>query len=115
MRGFPAEGLLEFFLAGDKDGGITGAARTEFARNLAAGDAFRGVDDFENGEAAAVAYVEGFTGDAIDGFERAEVGIRNVEDVDVIADASAVGRGIVRAENIEREGYCRRRHRERGE
>src|SRR6266446_3424405 len=101
MGSFPAERFLEFFLAGYQNGGIAGAARAELAGNLAAGDALGDVNHFENGIAAAVADVEGFAGNAIDGFERADVGIRNVEDVDVIADASAVGRGIVRAENID--------------
>src|SRR6266446_5929572 len=101
MGSFPAERFLEFFLAGYQNGGIAGAARAELAGNLAAGDAIGGVNHFENGIAAAVADVEGFAGNAIDGFERADVGIRNVQDVDIITDASAVRGGIVRAENID--------------
>jgi hypothetical protein len=101
VPGLPAEGLAEFFFAGDQDGGIAGAPRRHFARNFAAGDFFGGVEDFEDGKAAAVADVEGFAGDGFDRFESAEVRIGNVEDVDVIADAGAVGRGIVRAENFE--------------
>ncbi len=101
MGGFPAESTLEFFLAGDQHCGITGAAWAQFARNLAAGDVLRRIDDFQDGEAAAVADVEGFAGDAFDLLESAEVGIGNIEDVDVIADAGSVGRGVVRAEDID--------------
>src|SRR5882672_4087828 len=101
MGGFPAERFLEFFLASDEHGGITRTTWAELAGNFAAGDALRRADHFENGEAAAVADVERFAGNAVDRFERANVGIRDVEDVDVIANASAVGGGIVRAENID--------------
>src|SRR5712664_2554004 len=100
MGGFPAERALEFFLAGNQNCRITGPSWAELTGNFATGDAFGDVDDFENGEAAAVADVEGFAGNAVDGFERADVGIRDVEDVDVIANASTVRGGIVRAENI---------------
>lgn len=101
MRGFPTEGTLQLFGAGYENGRITGATWTEFARNLASSDALRGVDDFQDRETAAVANVEGFTGDAVNFFQRADVRISNIEDVDVIADAGSVGRGIVRAENID--------------
>src|SRR5882724_9688397 len=101
MGGFPTQRSLEFFLAGHQNCRIPGPARSELAGDFAAGDAFRRVDDFENGEAAAVPDIEGFAGNAVDGLERAEVGIGNVKDVYVIADASAVGGGIVRAENID--------------
>src|SRR6267143_4812708 len=100
MGGFPAERALEFFLAGNQNCRITGPAWAELTGNFATGDAFGDVDDFENGEAAAVADVEGFAGNAVDGFERADVGIRDVEDMDVIANASPVRGGIVRPENI---------------
>src|SRR5260370_23542580 len=58
------------------------------------------MDRSQEGEAAAVADVEGFAGDAFDLLESAEVGMGNIEDVDVIADAGSVGRGVVRAEDI---------------
>ena len=60
-----------------------------------------GVDHFENGKAAAVSDVEGFAGNAIDFFEGANMGIGNVENVDVISDASSIRGGIVRAKNID--------------
>lgn len=101
VLGFPAEGLAELFFAGYQDGGIARAPRRHFARNLAAGDFFGGVEDFEDGKASAVANIEGFAGDGFDGLEGAEMGIGDVEDVDIIADAGAVRCGIVRAENFE--------------
>lgn len=100
MLGFPAKSTLKFVLAGYQNGGIAWAAGGEFAWNLAAGDAFGGVEDFEDGETAAVADIEGFAGDAADGFEGADVGIRDVQDVYVVADAGAIGSRVVRAKNI---------------
>src|SRR5260370_39820715 len=101
MGGFPAEGTLEFFFTGDQNSRITGTARTQFARDLAAGDAFRGIDNFQNREAAAVADVESFAGNAVDLLERADVGIGDIEHVDVIADAGSVRRGVIRAEDVD--------------
>ena len=112
VLGFPAKSAVKFFFAGHQDGGIAGAARRDFARNFAAGDFFGGVEDFEDGEAAAVADVEGFAGDGFDRFERADVGVGDVEDVDVIADAGAIGRGIVRAEDFDVAERRRGRRRE---
>src|SRR2546430_5295205 len=101
MRGFPSEVTLEFFLASDQDSRITGTARTQFARDFAAGDALRRIDDFPDGEAAAVADIEGFAGNAVDFLESADMGIGNIEHVDVIADAGSVGSGIIRADDID--------------
>src|SRR5207302_466373 len=101
MRGFPSEVTLEFLLASDQDSRITGTARTQFAMDFAAGDALRRIDDFQDGEAAAVADIEGFAGNAVDFLESADMGIGNIEHVDVIADAGSVGSGIIRAEDID--------------
>src|SRR5713226_7466703 len=101
MRCFPTEHALEFFLAGNENRGITGTARTPFARDLAAGDAFRDINDFEDRNTTAVADVEGFAGNAVDLLQRADVGIGDVEHVDVVTDAGSVRRGIVRAEDID--------------
>jgi hypothetical protein len=100
MVGFPTECVLKFFLACDENSGIARAARGDFPRNLAASDAFRFFDDFENGEATAVANIECFARDTVEGFERAKMGIRDVEHVDVVADAGAVWRGVIGAENF---------------
>src|SRR5712692_6562135 len=101
MGGFPAEGTLEFFLAGNQHSGISGTARTQLARDFAAGDALRRSDNFQDREAAAVAHVEGFAGNAIDLLKRADVRIGDIEHVDVVAEAGSVRCGIVRAEDID--------------
>src|SRR5260370_40306772 len=98
MGGFPSKGTLEFFLAGNENRGITGTARSEFARDSAAGDALGGIDDFQDREAAAVADVEGFAGNLGDFLQRADVGDGDIERADVIADAGTVGHGLGRAE-----------------
>src|SRR5437899_6119533 len=95
MRGFPSKGTLEFFLAGNENRRITGTARTEFARDFAAGDALRRINDFQDREAAAVADVEGFAGNLGYFLKRADVRIGDVENMDVIADTGSVRRGIV--------------------
>jgi len=92
---------MKFFFAGDQHGGIAGATRGELAGDFAASDFFGSVNDFEDGEAAAVADVEGLTGDFFDGFECAEMGIGDVENVNVVSDAGAVGSGIVGTKNLD--------------
>src|SRR6266702_4338415 len=101
MGGFPAKGALEFFLAGDENGGITGPARTQFARDLSAGDAFRHIEDFQNRETATVTDVESFAGNAVDLLEGAGVGISDIEHMDVVAEAGSVRRGVIRAEDVD--------------
>src|SRR6266436_8560378 len=101
MRCFPTEHALELFLAGDQNGRVAGTAWAQFARDLAAGDAFRRSDNFQDREATAVADVEGFAGNAVDLLKSADVRIGNIEHMDVIADAGAVRRGIVSAEDID--------------
>ena len=101
MLGFPAESAMKLLLAGDQDGRIAGAPGRDFARNFAAGDFLGGVDDFEDREPTAVSDVESFAGDSFDSFEGADVGIGDVQNVDIVTDASSVRRGVVRAENFE--------------
>src|SRR6266550_954056 len=101
MRCFPTEHALEFFLAGNENSGISRTARTEFLRDLAAGDAFRRRDNFQDREATAVADVEGFAGNAVDLLKSADVGIGDIKHVDVIADAGSVWCRVVRAEDVD--------------
>src|SRR6267378_3308114 len=101
MGGFPSEGTLEFFFAGYKNCRITRTARTQFARDFAAGDALGGIDDLQNRKAATVADVEGFTGNLADLLKRADMGIGDIEHVDVITDAGSVGRGVVSTKDID--------------
>src|SRR5260370_34387300 len=101
MGGFPAESSLEFFLAGHEDSGIAGTARTQFARDFASDDALRCIDNFQDREATAVADIESFAGNAADLLEGADVGIGDIEHMDVIADAGSVRCRVVRAEDID--------------
>src|SRR2546429_7825099 len=101
MRCFPTEHALELFFAGNENSGITGTARTQFARDLAAGDTLRRGDNFQDREATAVADVEGFAGNAIDLLKSADVRISDIEYVDVIADAGSVWCSVVRAEDVD--------------
>jgi len=101
VRGVPGEVATHFFAAGDEDGGIAGAAGEEFFGDVAAGEAADGGEDFADGVACAGADVEGAAGDASDFLEGAKMGLRDVQDVDVIADAGAVGSGVVGAKNID--------------
>src|SRR5258708_1481522 len=101
MRCFPTQHGVECFVDGDADRGHTGTARSQFGRDLGAGYALRRIDDFQDRVAAAVADVEGFAGNAVDLLKRADVGIGDIEYVDVIAEASSVRCGIVRAEDID--------------
>src|SRR5467141_3565888 len=101
MRCFPTEHALELFLAGDQNGRVAGTAWAQFAGNLAAGDAFRRSDNFQDREATAVADVEGFAGNAVDLLKSADVGIGDIKHVDVIADAGSVWCRVVRAEDVD--------------
>ena len=74
-------------------------------RDGTAGDFPRGFEHFENGVAAVVADVVGGAGGAVEGLEGEDVGIGDVQDVDIVADAGAVGRGVVRAEHVEMRKY----------
>ncbi len=64
----PAEHAVKFVFAGDEDGGIAWAAGRELARNFVACDFLGSAEDFEDGKAAAIADVEGFTGNFFYGF-----------------------------------------------
>ena len=60
-----------------------------------AGDAAGGFDDFSDGEAGAVAEVEEGAGLGCECVEGEDVGAGEVGDVDVVADAGAIGGGVV--------------------
>src|SRR6266480_7971222 len=84
MRCFPTEHTLELFLAGNENSGISRTARTEFLRDLAAGDTLRRRDNFQDREATAVADVEGFAGNAVDLLKSTDVRIGDIEHVDIV-------------------------------
>ena len=100
MGGFPAQHGFQLFLAGDQDGRVTRPARRKLPRDFSAGDALGGFDDFQNGITATVANVEGFPSDALNFLKRAQVGVGDIQDVNIVADAGAIGRGIIGAKDI---------------
>ena len=94
--GGPAEFFVDEGGVGDEACGIAGAARHFANGDFAARDFFADVDDFANaGSASGPEVVAG-------GFWAAEgehMGLCEVEDVDVVADTGAVGRGVVGSED----------------
>lgn len=96
----PAQHALGALAVGDEARGVAGAARALLHFYVPAGDAARGVDDLLHREAVAVAEVEGVAvaacGEAV---QRQQVGLTQVADVDVVADAGAVGGVVVAAEH----------------
>src|SRR5271165_1641269 len=100
MLGFPTERVLQLVFAGYQYGGISRAARAELARNLVSRDAFGRIDDFQDGIAAARADVESFAGNAFDVFQRAQMRIGDVIDVNIVPNAGTVRRRVVCAQHI---------------
>ncbi len=97
--GLPAEIGFGLFGAGDQAGGVAVAARFDFDGDGVAGDAARGFDDLLDGEAVAVAEVVDHAVAVGEGVEREDVSVGEVGDVDVVADAGAVGGEVVVAED----------------
>jgi len=87
------------FGAGYEAGGVAFAAGLDLYGDGVAGDAAGGFDDLLDGEAAAVAEVEDHPVARGEGVEGEDVGVGEVGYVDVVADAGAVGGGIVFAED----------------
>lgn len=100
--GGPAQELIGFCGIGDEGWWIAGTAWADFAADGLAGRGFGGLDYFQDGIAFARAEVDGkgiaFLFEMLKG---ADVGVGKVVDVDVVAEAGAVGRGIVRAEDLQ--------------
>ena len=93
------EFATNFFGAGDQGGGIAGAAGGFGERNLPAGDAACGGDDFADAETGAVAEIVDTLTRVFKSTKDEEVGLGEVVDVDIVTDTSAVRSGIVGAKN----------------
>lgn len=103
--GFPAEdfvgvrGVAPHFL------NVACAAGCDAVGHLHAGGFLKGVDELEDAHAVARAEVVDFDGGCVGTFEHAvhglDVGLGEVNNVDEVADAGAVGCGIVVAEHAE--------------
>ena len=93
----PAQFADRLVRGGHQPGRVAGAARLLDGRNRLAGHLLAHLDDLAHGVAVAVAQVV----EALPARRQAEdVRLGQVEDVDVIADAGAVGRRIIRAVNL---------------
>src|SRR5258708_39359866 len=105
VAGFPAEIADGFFGAGDEDSGVAGATGMDLRGDGMAGDPTGRFNYLADAEALAIAEIEHeavFGG--LLGLERAEgeqVGIGEIGDVDVVANAGAVGGGGVIAINAD--------------
>jgi hypothetical protein len=95
----PAEFVADLLRRSDQDRRIAGAPRTELIRDGVTGHLSRRLDDLQIGETVAVAQVIRATAQAIKGFERQNVRLRQIEHVDIVAHARAVLRRVIIAEN----------------
>ena len=96
----PAQGFFAFLGRCDEDRGVAGAARFFGDFEIDAGHGFRGVDDVADAEAVFAAQVEIVAIAALEQiFHSQHMGIGQIHHVDVVADAGAVGGGVVGAVN----------------
>src|SRR5690606_27957974 len=95
--GGPAEFAFDSGAAGDEARGVSGAARLFDYGDLFAADGFACCDDFADAGAAAGAEVEFSADAAVEVLDGEHVGLGEVDDMDVVADAGTVGGRIVGA------------------
>src|SRR5581483_5732533 len=105
ILGFPAEFADGFFGGGDKFGRVAGTAGFFNGGDFFAGDFFAGLDNLTHGIAIAVAEV---VKSLFAGREGQDMGLGQINDVDIIPDAGAVGRGIIGAVNLALGGLAER-------
>lgn len=104
VLGRPVKFTADFFGAGDEGGGIAGAPGGFDEGNIAAGNAAGGGEDFKDAEADAGAEIVDALIGVLEGVEDEEVRLREIVDMDVVANTGAVRRGIVGAEDRNRAG-----------
>src|ERR1035438_7920340 len=95
--GLPTQFMHRPVSGGHQPGRVTGPARLLDRRNRLAGYLLAGADDFPHRIAVAVAEV---VEAAPARGEAQEMRLRQVEDMNIIPDAGAIGRGIIRAEDL---------------
>src|ERR1017187_8964467 len=99
LRG-PTQAVAELLTAGHQTGGIAFAARTHDVGYFPAGDFLHRADHLHDAAAGAGADVELVARAAVQQvLDGQDVRLREIADVDVIADAGAVRGGVVVAEN----------------
>src|SRR5580692_1218791 len=99
MLGRPPEFVANLGGAGDQHGSITGATGGLAGLDSAAGHAPRGFDDLAHAESAAAAQVVDQRSTLAESIKSEHVRLSQVADVNVIANAGAVGRGVVGTED----------------
>ena len=99
ILGLPPEIAANFLGAGDKDGRVAAASGTFLRWDWVAGDFAGGFDHFPNAKTFTVAQVVDELLMRLKCVEHEEMGHREVVDMDVIANASAIGGGVVRSED----------------
>ena len=95
--GFQPSSRIAFSAEATSLGGSPGRRGFSTAGNFFAGHFFAHLNDLPHGIAIAVAEV---VKSGLARLQAQDVRLREVKDVDVIADARAVGRRIIRAENL---------------
>src|SRR5580692_11438444 len=86
----PSERALQLLIARDKNGGVAGATRRKLVRDFSAGDAFGHLDHLKIRITAGGAYVESLALNTVDLFQREHVGIRDIQNVNKVANAGSV-------------------------
>ncbi len=96
----PAEDAAGLLGGGNERCGVARAAAREDGRDFVANDLLGGLEDLKDREADAVAKVEDVALAVVDQVADGEdVGLREIADVDVVAHAGAVPRGVIGAGN----------------
>jgi hypothetical protein len=96
----PSEPVAEFLTARDQRRGVAVAARAHYVRNCLAGDFLHRTDHLQHATAGAGADIELVARAAVQQvLDGKDVRLRQVVNVDVVADATAVRRGVIVAED----------------
>src|SRR3974390_2193018 len=99
MLRLPSQQTLRLLGAGDEHGRVPGAARHFSNGNRMTGDLAGDVDDFADGESAAATEVANQGCIRFQTLQRQQMRRREVVDVNEVAHAGSVFRGVVRAED----------------
>ena len=98
----PMQKFLRFFRIGPVGGNVARAARADLVGQLMTAGLFEGMNHVENAVARAGAEVDGIPPRRRGGaFHGADVTLGEIDDVNVVAHAGAVGRVVVVAENLD--------------
>src|SRR5690349_1614735 len=99
---YPPQHAPRLLRASDQLRWITGPPRADLDRQARARHPLHRLDYLPDRESIAVAQVEGGAGSALAQIAETEhVGLGQVDDVNVVADARPVGRGVIGAEDLE--------------